>query len=177
MKFIFKFFVFLVLATGTKVHAGELKTSLFQFDAENDDQQAVSLGFNYSFDRSYETVIGEVKPLVGAFMTEYYAAMAYAGAKIDYKLGRLVVTPSLAPGLYSYGSDKRGSYDANRKYTKKGYSKPLGQILEFKSQIDIGFDTGSFGIFSLGLSHISNGDLADYNPGVNNFHFNFVNQF
>ena len=177
MRFIIKFFVFLFLVAGTKVHAGELKTSLFQFDAENEDQQAVSLGFNYSFDRSYETVIGEVKPLVGAFMTEYYAAMAYAGAKIDYKIGRLVITPSFAPGLYSYGSDKRGSYNANRNPTKKGYSIPLGKILEFKSQIDIGFDTGSFGIFSLGLSHISNGDLAEYNPGVNNFHLSFVNQF
>ena len=35
--------------------------------------------------------IGEVKPLVGAFMTEYYAAMVYAGAKIDYKVGRLLL--------------------------------------------------------------------------------------
>ena len=59
----------------------------------------MSLGFNYSFDHSYETPIGKVKPLVGAFMTEYYAAMAYAGAKIDYKIGRLVITPSFAPGL------------------------------------------------------------------------------
>ena len=67
--------------------------------------------------------------------------MAYAGAKIDYKVGRLVITPSFTPGLYSYGSDKRGSYDANGTPTKRGYSKPLGQILQFKSQIDVGFDT------------------------------------
>ena len=59
----------------------------------------------------------------------------------------------------------------------RGYSKPLGQILEFKSQIDVGFDIGSLGMFSLGLSHISNGDLAEYNPGVNNYHFNFTNIF
>ena len=91
MRYIIKFFVFLVLVAGTKVHAGELKTSLFQFDSENADQRAVSLDFNYNFDRSYETVIGEVKPLVGAFMTEYYAAMVYAGAKIDYKVGRLLL--------------------------------------------------------------------------------------
>ena len=176
MKHILTIF-FLVFVSGVKAHAGELKTSLFQFDVEHEDQQAISLGFNYNFDRSYETVIGEVKPLVGAFMTEYYAAMVYAGAKIDYKIGRLVITPSFAPGLYSYGSDKRGSYDANRTPTKQGYSKPLGQILEFKSQIDIGFDASSFGIFSLGLSHISNGDMTEYNPGVNNFHLSFVNQF
>jgi len=177
MKNILNVFVFLILIIGTKVNAGELKTSVFQFDSENEDQQAISLGFNYNFDKSYETPIGEIKPLVGAFMTEYYAAMAYAGAKIDYQIGRLVITPSFAPGLYSYGSDKRGSYDKNRKPTKKGYSKPLGQLLEFKSQLDIGFDAGYLGIFSLGLSHISNGDLADYNPGVNNIHLNFVNQF
>jgi hypothetical protein len=69
----------------------------------------------------------------------------YAGAKIDYKVGRVVITPSFAPGLYSYGSDKRGS--KNRTPTKRGYSKPLGQILQFKSQIDYRIKT----ILSLGL--------------------------
>ena len=135
--------MFLVLVAGTKVHAGELKTSLFQFDSDNADQRAVSLDLNYNFDRSYETPVGKVEPLLGAFMTEYYAGMVYAGAKIDYKIGRLIVTPSFSPGIYSYGSDKR-----QEEGTKKGRSKNLGQILNFKSQIDIGFDTGSFGIFS-----------------------------
>ena len=170
MKFIIRAFVFLILVSGAKVHAGELKTSVFQFDYEHVDQQAMSLGFNYSFDNSYETPIGTVKPLAGAFMTEYYAGMAYAGAKIDYKMGRLVITPSFTPGLYSYGSDKRGK-------NGKGYSKPLGQILQFKSQIDVGLDIGSLGVLSLGVSHISNGDLAEYNPGVNNYHFNFTKIF
>ena len=170
MKFIIRAFVFLILVSGAKVHAGELKTSVFQFDYQHADQQAISLGFDYSFDNSYETPIGTVKPLAGAFMTEYYAGMAYAGAKIDYKMGRLVITPSFTPGLYSYGSDKRGK-------NGKGYSKPLGQILQFKSQIDVGLDIGSLGVLSLGTSHISNGDLADSNPGVNNYHFNFTKIF
>ncbi len=76
MKFIIRAFVFLVLVSGAKVHAGELKTSVFQFDYEHVDQQAMSLGFNYSFDNLMKHRIGEVKPLVGAFMTEYYAGMA-----------------------------------------------------------------------------------------------------
>ena len=170
MKFIIRALVFLILVSGAKVHAGELKTSVFQFDYQHADQQAISLGFDYSFDNSYETPIGTIKPLAGAFMTEYYAGMAYAGAKIDYKIGRLVITPSFTPGLYSYGSDKRGK-------NGKGYSKSLGQILQFKSQIDVGLDIGSLGVLSLGTSHISNGDLADYNPGVNNYHFNFTKIF
>ena len=170
MKFIIRAFVFLILVSGAKVHAGELKASVFQFDYQHADQQAISLGFDYSFDNSYETPIGTVKPLAGAFMTEYYAGMAYAGAKIDYKIGKLVITPSFTPGLYSYGSDKRGK-------NGKGYSKPLGQILQFKSQIDVGLDIGSLGVLSLGVSHISNGDLADHNPGVNNYHFNFTKIF
>ena len=172
MKIIFKIFIFLVFVSGTKVHAGELKTSLFQFDVEHEDQQAISLGFNYSFDHSYATPVGKVEPLLGVFMTEYYAGMVYAGAKIDYKVGRLIVTPSFSPGLYSYGSDKR-----QEEGTKKGRSKNLGQILNFKSQIDIGLDIGSLGVLSFGLSHISNGDLANHNPGVNNYHFNFVKEF
>ena len=172
MKIIFKIFIFLVFVSGAKVHAGELKTSLFQFDVEHEDQQAISLGFNYSFDHSYATPVGKVEPLLGVFMTEYYAGMVYAGAKIDYKIGRLIVTPSFSPGIYSYGSDKR-----QEDGTKKGRSKNLGQILNFKSQIDIGFDIGSLGVLSLGLSHISNGDLAEHNPGVNNYHFNFSKEF
>jgi lipid A 3-O-deacylase len=175
MNFFFKACVFLILISGVKVHAGDLKASVFQFDVEHADQQAMSLGFNYNFDHSYETPIGKVKPLVGAFMTEYYAAMVYAGAKIDYKIGRLVITPSFAPGLYSYGSDKRGKGERN--LGGKGYSKPLGHILEFKSQIDLGLDIGSLGVLSLGMSHISNGDIADKNPGVNNYHFNFAKDF
>ena len=172
MKFIIRALVFLILVSGAKVHAGELKTSVFQFDYQHADQQAISLGFNYNFDRSYETPVGKVEPLLGAFMSEYYAGMVYAGAKIDYKIGRLIVTPSFSPGLYSYGSDKR-----QEEGTKKGRSKNLGQILNFKSQIDIGLDIGSLGLLSLGVSHISNGDLADYNPGVNNYHFNFTKEF
>ena len=172
MKIIFKIFIFLVFVSGTKVHAGELKTSLFQFDVEHEDQQAISLGFNYNFDHSYATPVGKVEPLLGVFMTEYYAGMVYAGAKIDYKVGRLIVTPSFSPGLYSYGSDKR-----QEEGTKKGRSKNLGQILNFKSQIDIGLDIGSLGVLSFGLSHISNGDLANHNPGVNNYHFNFAKEF
>ena len=175
MKYIFKFFILLILISGAKAHAGELKTSLFQFDVEHEDQQAISLGFNYNFDRSYETPVGKVEPLLGAFMTEYYAGMVYAGAKIDYKIGRLIITPSFAPGLYSYGSDKRGKGGKNT--GGKGYSKPLGHILEFKSQIDVGLDIGSLGVLSLGMSHISNGDIAEQNPGVNNYHFNFSKQF
>jgi len=170
MNYFFKAFVFLILISSAKVHAGELKTSVFQFDSEHEDQQAISLGLNYNFDRSFETPIGKIKPLAGVFMTEYYAAMAYAGAKIDYKIGRLVITPSFAPGLYSYGSDSRSK-------NGKGYSKNLGKILEFKSQIDVGLDIGSLGVLSLGLSHISNADLAEHNPGVNNYHLNFLKQF
>ena len=52
MKNILNVFVFLILIIGTKVNAGELKTSVFQFDSENEDQQAISLGFNYNFDKS-----------------------------------------------------------------------------------------------------------------------------
>ena len=170
MKNILKILYLVILFSGVKVYAGELKTSLFQFDTAHDDQQSASLGFNYSFDGSYETPIGKVRPLVGMFVTENYSAMAYAGAKIDYKIKGLTITPSFAPGLYGKGSDK------HRKKNKGG-SKDLGHILEFKSQIDIGLDVGSYGLLSFGLSHISNGDIADKNPGVNNYHFNFVKQF
>jgi len=171
MKFIIRAFVFLTLVSGAKVHAGELKSSLFQFDTDHADQQLISLGFDYNLDHSYETLIGTVKPLLGMFMSENYAAMLYVGAKIDYKIGRMIITPSFSPGLYSKGSDQ------NRRSNDSRAKKDLGHILEFKSQIDLGFDIGSFGVLSLGLSHISNADIAEKNPGVNNYHFNLSKIF
>jgi lipid A 3-O-deacylase len=97
---------------------------------------------------------------MGAFITGDNATMAYAGAKIDYKLGAFMITPSFTPGLYS-----------------KGDGKDLGNVLEFKSQVNIGLDLGLSTFLSMGYSHISNASLGDKNPGANSYSFNFSKQF
>jgi hypothetical protein len=86
--------------------------------------------------------------------------MLYSGAKIDYKFGSFVISPSFTPGIYS-----------------KGDGKDLGHTIEFKSQINVGFNIGSDTNFSVGYSHVSNASLGDKNPGANSYSFNFLTRF
>ena len=98
--------------------------------------------------------------MVGVFLAENKAGMIYAGGKIDYKLGMFIITPSFTPGFYSEGD-----------------GKDMGNVLEFKSQLNIGLDLENNSILSLGFSHVSNGNLGDKNPGADTFLFNFSKQF
>ena len=77
------------------------------------------------------------------------------------KLGFLTLTPSFAPGYYSYGN-----------------GKDLGYPLEFKSEIQMSFDL-SESTTHLGMSynHISNASLGNKNPGANSYMFNFLKKF
>jgi lipid A 3-O-deacylase len=53
----------------------------------------------------------------------------------------------------------------------------LGNVLEFKSQVNIGLDLGKDSILAVGYNHVSNASLGDKNPGANSYSFNFSKQF
>jgi len=151
-------FIFLGM---THANAGDFTASLGNFDFSDKGKKASMIDLTYSFtENNVDSPIGQIKPLMGAFLTEDNATMAYVGAKIDYKLGIFVITPSFTPGFYS-----------------KGDGKDLGNILEFKSQVNIGLDLGKSSNLSLGYNHISNASLGDKNPGANSYSFNFSKQF
>jgi len=84
----------------------------------------------------------------------------YTGIEGQYKIGRLNILPSFAPGYY-----------------EKGDGKDLGSELEFKSEIKFGFDIGKNSKFSYSYNHISNNDWGKINPGSNNEHFSFSHNF
>ncbi len=83
----------------------------------------------------------------------------YVGVGIGYELflGRyLVVTPSLAPGLYA-----------------KGGGEDLGLPLEFRSQVEIAYRFRNGSRLGLALSHLSNGSIGKRNPGEESLMLNY----
>lgn len=145
----------------TNANAGDFTAAVGSFDFSDKGKKSSMLDMTYSFtEKNIDSPIGQIKPLMGAFLTEDNATMAYVGAKIDYKLGIFMITPSFTPGLYS-----------------KGNGKDLGNVLEFKSQVNIGLDLGKSSNLSFGYNHISNASLGNKNPGANSYSFNFLKQF
>jgi hypothetical protein len=53
----------------------------------------------------------------------------------------------------------------------------LGSVLEFKSEIKIGFDILKGAKVDFAYSHISNNDWGNINPGVNNQNISFSKSF
>jgi len=154
--------IFCLLLMGTVgSKAGELTGSVGNFDYSDKGKSASMFDLTYAFTESnVESPIGVIKPVMGTFFTQDSAVMAYAGAKIDYKLGMFTITPSFTPGLYNEGD-----------------GKDLGHAIEFKSQVNIGLNLGASSILSAGYSHVSNASLGDKNPGANSYTFNFSRQF
>jgi hypothetical protein len=62
----------------------------------------------------------------------------------------VVLRPSFAPGYYNMGS-----------------GKDLGSALEFRSGLEVGFCFSNGTRLGVEFNHISNGGLADHNPGAN----------
>jgi lipid A 3-O-deacylase len=145
----------------TNVAAGDFNAAVGNFDFSDKGKRAAMLELTYGFtEKNIDSKIGTIQPIAGALFTADSAGMAYIGAKIDYKLGMFVITPSFTPGLYNEGS-----------------GKDLGHVVEFKSQVNIGLNLGASSILSAGYSHISNASLGEKNPGANSYTFNFSTQF
>ena len=61
----------------------------------------------------------------------------------------VVLTGSFAPGLWSEGS-----------------GKDLGHVVEFRSQVELGYQFENQSRLSVAFSHLSNAGLDDDNPGT-----------
>ena len=78
----------------------------------------------------------------------------------EYKVGKLNLTPSFSPGIYTVGD-----------------GKDLGSPLEFKSEVQLSIDLLPGSKLGYSQSHISNADLGDKNPGADSYMFNFMKSF
>ena len=160
----------IIVLTATKLFAAEeVNTNEHQlnffagnFDFSDDKQKAILVGFehqNESLNR--DTMLGNVSPITGGFVTENSAAYIYTGIKWNVDMGgSLTFTPSFAPGLY---------YEGN--------GKDLGHVLEFKSEVQLSYTTSNKTSIGVSYNHISNASLGDKNPGANSYMFNFIKNF
>ncbi len=113
----------------------------------NDDQDAVDLRVEY---RPAVTYFNFVKPWAGVEVTSDGGVYGAAGVLVDLNLTRnIVLTPSFGAGLYSDGD-----------------GKDLGHVVEFRSQLELGYRFENGSRVGIAISHISNAHLDDNNPGT-----------
>jgi lipid A 3-O-deacylase len=154
-----------VLLTTTKLFASEdnhqLNFYVGNFDFSDDKQSAVLVGFQHqNEDLNRDTIIGNISPITGGFITENSAVYVYTGFEWNVDAGSFVFTPSFAPGLYHEGD-----------------GKDLGHALEFKSEVQISFDLSQSSKIGFSYNHVSNASLGDKNPGANSYMLNFLKNF
>ena len=163
--------IFLILVGLTKsINAEELKPSdnhqfnFFSgvFDINADFKKSSELfGIQHSNEDLFrDTFLGKLSPITGFMMTADSASYFYTGVQAEYKIGKLNLTPSFSPGIYSMGD-----------------GKDLGSPLEFKSELQLSVDLLPGTKLGYSHSHLSNADLGDKNPGADSYMFNFMKSF
>ena len=164
-----KIFLFIIIFfTATKLLAveeinRENQMNFFtgNFDFSDDKQKAILIGFQHQDENlNRETLLGNVSPVTGGFVTENSAAYVYTGIEWNVDMGGMVFTPSFAPGLYHEGD-----------------GKDLGHVLEFKSEVQLSYASSNNTSFGISYNHVSNASLGDKNPGANSYMFNFLKTF
>ena len=140
----------------------QLNFFIGNFDFSDDKQSAVLFGFQHQNENLIrDTMLGNVSPITGGFITENSAAYVYTGIEWNVDMGGgLTFTPSFAPGLYHEGD-----------------GKDLGHVLEFKSEVQLSYASSDETSFGLSYNHVSNASLGDKNPGANSYMFNFIKNF
>lgn len=116
------------------------------FDFSQQDDEAALLGVEYRFTSIYRGL----RPVAGIFGTSDSSVYGYGGLQWDiYLTDHFLIAPQLAAGGYS-----------------KGGGKDLWHGMEFRSQLELGYEFHDKTRLSLAVSHISNASLGDDNPGT-----------
>ena len=165
----FKLLTILLFTVITILHAraeqGDADISLYTgtfdvIDKEGDDKTSL-FGIEHKNPNLFrDTIVGKFKPVTGALMTGNSSLNLYTGVEAQYGLGPIKILPSFTPGYY-----------------EKGDGKDLGSVLEFKSEVKVGFDIFENSKLSYSYSHISNNDWGDTNPGTDNQQITFSKNF
>jgi len=152
----------LTFAEEINTNENQLNFFLGNFDFSDDKQSAVLVGFQHQNENLIrDTMLGNVSPITGGFITENSAAYIYTGIEWNVDMGGgLTFTPSFAPGLYHEGN-----------------GKDLGHVLEFKSEVQFSYASSNETSFGLSYNHVSNASLGDKNPGANSYMLNFIKNF
>ena len=164
--FFLNFLVIILLASNTSYAEQSNKDISFYtgtfdtIDKEGDDQTTL-FGVEHKNPNLFrDTFLGKFKPITGAFMTGKNSLYMYSGVEGQYSLGPIKILPSFSPGYY-----------------EKGSGKDLGDVLEFKSELKVGFDIFENSKIGYSYSHISNNDWGEKNPGTDNQSITFSRKF
>ena len=142
-------------------YARGLTMSSGMLDYSDDQRRSAFLDATFVFgDKNGDGFIGKFTPITGAMITQENAVMVYSGFQGNFSIGNFIISPSFSPGYYESGN-----------------GKDLGSYLEFKTQINLGWNFGNSSNAGLSYSHISNADVGLRNPGANNIAFTFFRQY
>ena len=159
--FIFSFLLISPSISDDNLNDNEINFYSGMFDFSDDGQRALLFGLQHQNENLIrESVLGEISPVTGFFLTENQAAYLYTGIQAHYNLGDLDFTPSFTPGLYHEGD-----------------GKDLGHIIEFKTEVQFSINTSAYTKFGFSYNHVSNASLGSKNPGANSYIFNFFKKF
>jgi lipid A 3-O-deacylase len=116
------------------------------YDFRVQDDEAVDFRLEYRHGEDFLWL----KPWGGLEVTSDGAVWGGIGVLVDITFfDSIVLTGSFAPGLYEDGN-----------------GKDLGHTVEFRSQVELGYQFENQSRLSLAFSHTSNARLGDDNPGV-----------
>ena len=131
------------------------------FDFSDDGKRSSLIGFQHQNEElNRDTFLGNLSPITGAMITADSATYFYTGVQAEYKIGKLNLTPSFSPGIYSMGD-----------------GKDLGSPLEFKTEVQLSYNLLPGSKLGYSYNHVSNAGLGDKNPGANSYMFNFMKSF
>ena len=140
-----------------------------KFDG-SEKNQTTDFRYEYRSDRSLldigpkEDNFFFLKPFFGIEYTNDSASYFLTGIYFEDNLGelfegdksKLYFTPSFGAGIYEDGSGKK-----------------LGNDVQFRTTLEVSYELKNKNRFGISLSHISNANLGDKNPGVEILSFSY----
>ncbi len=118
------------------------------WDVTQDDDMATDLRVEY---RHGDPLFWKIKPWGGLEATTDGSIWGGVGVLADFKPAQnIYITPSFGVGLYTDG----------------GSDKDLDHPIEFRSQLEAGYEFDNTHRLGVAFGHISNADLGDDNPGT-----------
>ncbi len=133
-------------ATPAKAEGDLLSIGVGYYDI-NDNEDAADFRLEYRWDKP---LIWAIEPWVGAEVTSDGAVYGVGGILADIQFHNgFLITPSFGAGLYSDGD-----------------GKDLGNTVEFRSQIELGYEMENNARAGIAFGHISNAGLGNSNPGT-----------
>lgn len=137
------------LAQDSDVDSAMLSFGIGYYDIfDSNDGGAADFRMEY---RSGNQFFWKLKPWVGLEANNDGSIWAGGGVNADFMPApNIYITPSFGAGLYAQGSS----------------DKDLGSALEFRSQLEGGYELTNGHRVGLAISHISNASIGDSNPGT-----------